>query len=627
MLPMGRHRESSLALMWEVLTGVLSGGHMLTQRWLASVRNQPTLPESGPDPTYRQLITDYDIVVDMVIQEEAPRAAVFGRDIIFDYLVELGVPYIFGNPGTTEIALIDGCNHHPSVEYVLSLHEDVAVAQAMGYARASGKIGVVNLHVTPGVAHGLGNLYNAYRARIPLLVTAGQHHAGLNLHEPILTADLAALVRPFTKWSYEVTRLEELPVALQRAFKELTTPPYAPVFLSFANNLMLEKYPSPPPARVSRIATLAAEAGSIERAANLLAESEHPMILAGDGVALAEGWPELVALAEDLGAAVYTEGYSTAWNFPSRHPQYAGPMPNLAGEMRNRFADVDVLLMCGVTCQAPVSRYDEGGPLIPWRVKAISVDDDPWEVGKNQPVDVGLVGDVKTNLTALASAVTKTSKDDAVIAARAEAVRATCRQRTEAWDKKVRAARESDELSATLVAAYLRELMPSDAVFADESISNRPSFVNVLDFPDPQSYFCVNGLSLGYSVGAASGIQLARPERRVVNVVGDGSLMYYPQALWNAATAGSRVLFVVLNNTSYHVLKLITQRMGGPWGDDQQMPPGLDITGAPIDFVQLAQSMGMPAERPASPVELHAALERGLVTDGPYLVEVPLPRT
>src|SRR5918992_49937 len=99
---------------------------------------------------------------------------VLGRDIFFEYLVKMEIPYVFGNPGTTEVPLVDACNDYPSVRYVLSLHEDIAVAQAMGYARASGKVGVVNLHVAPGVAHGLGNLYNAYRARIPLLVTAGQ---------------------------------------------------------------------------------------------------------------------------------------------------------------------------------------------------------------------------------------------------------------------------------------------------------------------------------------------------------------------------------------------------------------------------------------------------------------------
>jgi thiamine pyrophosphate-dependent acetolactate synthase large subunit-like protein len=104
------------------------------------------------------------------------------RDLFFDYLEDQGIRFIFGNPGTTELPLLDGCRDHPSVDYKLSLHEDVAVAEAMGYARASGTIGVVNLHVTPGLAHGLGNLYNAFRARVPLLVTAGQHHTGLLVH-------------------------------------------------------------------------------------------------------------------------------------------------------------------------------------------------------------------------------------------------------------------------------------------------------------------------------------------------------------------------------------------------------------------------------------------------------------
>src|ERR687891_361868 len=122
-----------------------------------------------------------------------------GRDVFYAFLEDQGIPFVFGNPGTTEVGLVDGAGDYPSVRYVLALHEDVAVALAMGWARASGKPGVVNLHVTPGVAHGLGNLYNAFRARVPLLVTAGQHHNAFRIQEPILTSDLAALVRPFTK--------------------------------------------------------------------------------------------------------------------------------------------------------------------------------------------------------------------------------------------------------------------------------------------------------------------------------------------------------------------------------------------------------------------------------------------
>jgi benzoylformate decarboxylase len=555
------------------------------------------------------------------MEETSTRAAVLGRDIIFEYLVEMGVPYIFGNPGTTEVPLVDACNDYPSIEYVLALHEDIAVALAMGYARASGNVGVVNLHVTPGVAHGLGNLYNAYRARIPLLVTAGQHHPGLNLQEPILTSDLADLVRPFTKWSYEVTLLDELPIAMQRAFKELTNPPYGPVFLSLATNLFLDKYPNPPAAKVSRIGSVTADEAMVDRAAEVLAEASRPLIVAGDAVGVSNAWPELVAIAESLGAIVYTEGYATAWNFPTRHPLYGGVMPNLATAMRDRFDEADTVLMCGVTCPAPVARYDEGGPLVPWRVRTVSVDDSPWEVGKNQPVEVGLVGDIKRNLGSLAAAVRRTSPEPSVVEERRAAVSATGAKRTKLWEEKVRDARTSDRIGPTLIAAELRDLLPDDAIFVDESISSRPSFVNVLDFSDPLSYFAVNGLSLGYSVGAAVGIQLAMPERRVINVVGDGSLLYYPQALWNAASSQAPVLFVVLNNSSYHVLKVILERMGGPWSTSRSMPPGMDIVGSKVDFVQLAGSMGVPGERPDTPDELRAALKRGLDAAGPYLVE------
>lgn len=555
------------------------------------------------------------------MERPSSRPAVLGRDIFFEFLVELGIPYLFGNPGTTELPLVDGCNDYPSVRYVLSLHEDVAVAQAMGFARASGKIGVVNVHVTPGLAHGLGNLYNAYRARVPLLVTAGQHHTGLQVHEPILTSDLAGLVRPFTKWAYEVTLLDELPVALQRAFKELTTAPYGPVFLSFPMNLLLETYPDPPAARVGRLAPVSADPAAVDRAAAALAGAANPVIVAGDGVGLADAWAEVAALAEALGVVVYTESYATLWNFPARHPLYGGPMPNLATQMRNQFDDVDVALMCGVTSQAPVSRYDGGGPLVPWRVRAISVDDSPWEVGKNQPVEVGLVGDVKGNLAALVDAVGRARPPASVVTARGEAARARCASRATDWAEQVRVARAADRISPTMIAAELRDLLPADVVFVDETISNRPSFVNVLDFSDPLAYFAANGLSLGYSAGAAVGIAQALPQRRVVNVVGDGSLLYYPQALWNAVSAGASVLFVVLNNASYRVLKLIIERMGGPWGADGRMPPGLDIRSG-IDLAALATSMGVPAERVTTPDELRASLKRGTDASGPYLVDV-----
>ena len=547
------------------------------------------------------------------------RPTPLGRDIFFEYLVSQGVRYIFGNPGTTELPLVDGCNDYPSIEYVLSLHEDVAVAQAIGYARASGKVGVVNLHVTPGMAHGLGNLYNAHRARVPLLVTAGQHHTGLRVQDPILASDLLSMVGQFTKWSYEVRFLEELPMVMQRAFKELATPPFAPVFVSMPPNVLLEKHDGSGPARVTKPTSSIADDGSIRDAVRVLASAERPMIVAGDGVGHARAWDDLATIAESLGARVHTEGYATLWNFPSSHPLYLGPMPNLAATMRDHFARADVALLCGVTSPAPVSRYDEGGPLIPFHVQTVVLDDSPGEIGKNHPASAALLGDVGANLRRLRTAVEEAPLDRASAGRRGRTVRDEAAARRSAWDRKTREEASSGRLTAVGVAKAIRDAIPVDGIFVDEAISNRPWFVNVLDFRDPLSYFGANGISLGYSVGAAAGIAVARPDRKVVVAVGDGSFLYYPHALWSLANRNLPVLVVVLNNGGYRVLELIVNRMGGPWSAGGSDLPGVVIEGPGVDFVALAASMGIPGERVDSPGSLASAIKRGMEASTPYV--------
>lgn len=147
-----------------------------------------------------------------------------------------GVSEVFGNPGSTEVPFIDTLVNYPRTRYVLALHEGEAVAMADGYARASGKVGVVSVHAAPGTANTLGNLYNAYIDNIPLVILAGQQDSRMLVRQPYLSADLARLASQFTKWSWQVSRVEELTVALRRAFKEATSPPAGPVFL--ASSLM-----------------------------------------------------------------------------------------------------------------------------------------------------------------------------------------------------------------------------------------------------------------------------------------------------------------------------------------------------------------------------------------------------
>src|SRR5215470_17400646 len=160
-------------------------------------------------------------------------AELTGAQAMFEVMVREGVRYVFGNPGTTELPLMDLFAARDEIEYILALHEDSALGIAAGYAEATGKPAIVNLHTNPGLAHALGNLYNAYRAGTPLIVTAGQQDSRSMIDEPLLWADMVEMARQHTKWAWEVRHPSEVPVALARAFKIAGSAPTGPVFLSF----------------------------------------------------------------------------------------------------------------------------------------------------------------------------------------------------------------------------------------------------------------------------------------------------------------------------------------------------------------------------------------------------------
>src|SRR5215831_15345885 len=155
------------------------------------------------------------------------------RDYVFDILRDVGIHYIFGVPGTNEIPIIDGTSYPENeVRYIECLHENIAIGAASGCARMSGKPGVLVVHVTPGIAHSIGNLFNAWRSRLPLVILCCQQQNELVTQEPLLASNLVDLARQYTKWAHEVRAPEELALVLQRAFKEAMAPPSGPVFVS-----------------------------------------------------------------------------------------------------------------------------------------------------------------------------------------------------------------------------------------------------------------------------------------------------------------------------------------------------------------------------------------------------------
>ncbi|MBI2468167.1 MAG: thiamine pyrophosphate-binding protein, partial [Candidatus Rokubacteria bacterium] len=270
-----------------------------------------------------------------------------GKRAFLELLRQEGVEYIFGNPGTTELPLMDGLVTEPGLAYVLGLQEAGVVAMADGYAEASGKLAVVNVHVAPGLGNALGMLYDAQKAGAPLLVTAGQHDQSFNFTEPILWADLPPIARPFVKWSAEVRRLQDLPRAVHRAAKTALAPPTGPVFLSLPADVLNAEGDVDLGAPTRVAPRLRGDRAAVEAAAALLAAAERPLIMAGDAVAQGDAHAELVRVAELLGAPVYAEGIANTASFPASHPLFRGTFVRQAPVVRQLLAQTDVLFSVG----------------------------------------------------------------------------------------------------------------------------------------------------------------------------------------------------------------------------------------------------------------------------------------
>jgi benzoylformate decarboxylase len=267
-----------------------------------------------------------------------------GKHALLALLRQEGVEYLFGNPGTTELVLMDALAVETEPRYILALHESVALAMAHGYAVATGKLAAVNLHAAPGLGNAMGMLYNAKKAGAPILVTAGQHSTELCLSEPLLYDDLAVVARPFVKWSYQVESLADLPRALHRACKVALTAPTGPVFLSVPEDVLtavgdvdlLQPTRISPGGRPSRDA--------LAKAARLIAASSAPIIFSGDAVAKSFAQGELAELAELIGAPVFCEAMADSASFPASHPLFSGLVARLGPVVREATDGHDLII-------------------------------------------------------------------------------------------------------------------------------------------------------------------------------------------------------------------------------------------------------------------------------------------
>lgn len=546
-----------------------------------------------------------------------------GRQLLLEVLDSEGVRHCFGNPGTTELPFIDELAAHPELRYVLALQENVAVAMADGYAQASGRPSFVNLHTSAGLGGGIGNLTNAMANRTPMVVTAGQQDRRHLLAEPILAGDLVGLASACTKWQHEVRHLGELAPVLRRAFLDASAPPAGPVFVSIPMDVLDEEgdVTVPPRSHVDR----AAVAGGLDTLAGLLAEAapDRLALVVGDEVAAAGALAEVVALAEATGAPVYGAPLYSNLNFPTTHPLWNGMLGGLsmsAAAVAGTLSGFSRVFVIGAKAFL-VYPWSPSSPL-PATVELLHLDADAAQVARDLPTRFGTVGDVKASLAALVPLVVAqvdATRAGAALEA-AGAGQAGAAERFEAM-----AASHGGDIPMHPMAAThaLLDALPDGGVVVDEAITTGFYVRMLFQAEAPGSYYFCRGGGLGWGVPAALGVKLARPERPVLCIAGDGSAMYTIQALWTAAHAGIPVVVAVVNNRQYAILKLNLAASGGR-SATQGAFIGMDLDSPPIDYVGLARAMGVEAHLVEKGPDVTEAVAAAFAAERPVLLEVPI---
>jgi thiamine pyrophosphate-dependent acetolactate synthase large subunit-like protein len=556
-------------------------------------------------------------------------ARLTGKRALMEQLVADGTRHIFGNPGTTEQPFIDILQDYPQIEFMLALHEGVAVSMADAYARLTRKPAFVELHIAPGLGNGMGMMHNARVGQSPLVIYAGQSESETLFQEPHLSGQLVEMARPVCKWAYQVEHAHDVPQALRRASKIAAEPPQGPVFLAIPMDVLDQEmeFDIEPTAYTAWRAR--PEPAALERAAQLLLAARKPMIMAGDRVSLAGAQSEVVALAELLGASVF-ENYASEFNVPAGHPLNLGQSPFTGGpdQLQSALAECDVLLTVG----APVFQiiFPRTARILTSGTKLIQVDAVAWELNKNVPADVAILADPNSALVELSDRVRagRTPKQAKDAAARAAEIgERTGARRARYWEQ-ARQRWDDVPITAPRLMCELRDALPEDALVFSEAGTNQAHLAAALQAGAPERLMNGRGGGIGTGLPGAIGAQLARPDRKVVGVCSDGAAMYSLTALWTAAHHRIPATFVMLSNASYRILKLNMLEYLGEASRGREFV-AMDLTDPPLRFDLLAEAMGVPARRVERPELLAPTLREAVDHDGPFLVDVaiesPLP--
>src|SRR6202453_5238378 len=458
------------------------------------------------------------------------------RSVTYDLLRSLGLTTVFGNPGSTEETFLQ--EFPDDFQYVLALQEASAIEMADAFAQVTRRPALVNLHSSAGVGNAMGNLVAAYHGNTPLIVTSGQQHRELMIGEPY--------------------RAQDVPGAFMRAYAMALQPPAGPVFLS----IPLDDWNQPlaGPARVRTVSTrVAPEAERLQEFADRISASRRPALVFGPDVDRSGGWDAAVALAEKLRAAVYGAPLLDRASFPEDHPWFRGPLGMSVKTISDRLAGHDLAVVIG----AEVFRYYPyiPGDLLPAGTELLQITASA-EAAAAARVGDALLGDPKIAIELLLDLVAEGS----------------ARTAPEPMARpRVLPQVPGSPLTPPEVYAALSRVRPPDSVIVNESTSTMAQQIEWLPTIRTGSFFATASGGIGWGVPAAVGVALADRDRGVsrpvIGLIGDGSSQYSVQALWTAAQHQLPVVYVIMRNEEYSILKSFAVL--------EQTPgvPGLDLPG------------------------------------------------
>ncbi|UFZ02755.1 thiamine pyrophosphate-dependent enzyme [Bradyrhizobium ontarionense] len=544
-----------------------------------------------------------------------------GAEVLLEVLESEGVRYIFGNPGTTELPLMDALVRTPDIHYVLGLQEASVVAMADGYAQAARRPAFLNLHTAGGLGHGMGNLLNASVSQTPLVVSAGQQDSRHTISDPLLFGDLVRIAEPAVKWAREIASADQLPVLVRRAFHDANAAPSGPVFLSFPMDVMEEMSTIgiSGTSNIDRSFT----AGSLGLLASHLAEIRpgRLAIIAGDEIYTSQAASEVVALAEILGAPVYGSSWPSRIPYPTSHPLWSGNLPTMARSIAEILSDYDAIFALGGKSLITIL-YTEGSA-VPPGCDVFQLSSDVRDLGRTYTTRLSVMGEIKASLQVLLPVLREATKANAGAYSKLVANLAGRRQVQRAKLASIADAGLAQASVSPLVAAReaVRAIGP-DVAIVDEAIATSAHVRRFLDSASPNQYSFLRGGGLGWGMPAAVGCSLGLDRAPVVSLVGDGAALYSPQAMWTAAHEKLPVTFVVMNNREYNVLKNFMKSQTHYLSAQANSYLAMEIDNPAVDYLALARSMGLPAKRVDRPADVAAAIEAGIASGVPNLIEV-----